>query len=123
MKNNENLQSIEYELTNKLTGNVVRNEYLKLKDVLGNETTLTSKTEINPNEIITRNEITGNNLPEIPQNIKYLTPQQVDSLLSFDNRFSQIFRSLIDEHPEVKELLEKLASKGKLPASFSNSKI
>ena len=31
LKNNENLQSIEYELTNKLTGNVVRNEYLKLK--------------------------------------------------------------------------------------------
>ncbi len=61
LKNNENLQSIEYELTNKLTGNVVRNEYLKLKDVLGNETELTSRTEINPNEIKSTNIIKGNN--------------------------------------------------------------
>jgi len=74
LKNNENLQSIEYELTNKLTGNVVRNEYLKLKDLLGNETELTSRTEINPNEIKRTNVIEGKNLPEIPQNIKYLTP-------------------------------------------------
>jgi len=119
LKNNENLQSIEYELTNKLTGNVVRNEYLKLKDVLGNETELTSTTEINPNEIKTTNIIKGNNLPKIPQNIKYLTPQNVDDLLSFNNRFSRIFRSLIDEHPEVKDLLDRLASEGKLPYDFT----
>ena len=120
LKNNENLQSIEYELTNKLTGNVVRNEYLTLKDALGNETKFTSTTEINLGEIKTTNVIESKNLPEISQEgIKYLTPQEVDNLLSFDNRFSRIFRQLIDEHPEVKDLLEKLASKGKLPASFS----
>ena len=119
LKNNENLQRIEYELTNKLTGNVVRNEYLKLKDVLGNETELTSTTEINPNEIKTTNIIKGNNLPKIPQNIKYLTPQNVDVLLSYNNRFSGIFRSLIDEHPEVKDLLDRLASEGKLPYDFT----
>jgi FMN phosphatase YigB (HAD superfamily) len=122
LKNNGNLQSIEYELTNKLTSNVVRNEYLKLKDTLGNETTLTSKTMINPNKIETLNEITGKNLPEISKNSGFLTPQQVDDLLTFDNDFSQIFKQLIDEHPEVKELLEKLASKGKLPASFRQLK-
>jgi len=119
LKNNENLQSIEYELTNKLTGNVVRNEYLKLKDVLGNELEFRSSTEINPNEIKTTKVIEGNKLPEIPQNIKYLTPQEVDSLLSYENRFSQIFRSLIDEHPEVKDLLDRLASEGKLPNNFT----
>jgi FMN phosphatase YigB (HAD superfamily) len=119
LKNNENLQSIEYELTNKLTGNVVRNEYLKLKDALGNEIKFTSKTEINPNEIKRTNVIEGKNLPEISKNAGYLTPQEVDSLLSYENKFSQIFRSLIDEHPEVKDLLENLASEGKLPASFS----
>jgi hypothetical protein len=118
LKNNENLQSIEYELSNKLTGNVVRNEYLKLKDALGNELKFTSKTEINPNEIKTTKVIEGNNLPKISQNISYLTPQDVDGLLSSENKFSQIFESLIDEHPEVKDLLEKLASEGKLPASF-----
>jgi hypothetical protein len=119
LKNKENLQSIEYELTNKFTGNVVRNEYLKLKDTLGNEAKLTSTTRINPGEIKTTNVIEGNKLPEIPQNIKYLSPQDVDSLLSFNNKFSQIFGSLVDEHPEVKELLEKLASEGKLPNNFT----
>ena len=119
LKNNETLQSIEYYLTNEYTGNVVRNEYLTLKDLLGNETKFTSTTEINPNEVKTRNVIEGNNLPKISKNAGYLTPQEVDSLLSFDNRFSQIFRQLVDGHPEVKELLEKLASKGKLSASFS----
>jgi len=120
LKNNENLQSIEYELTNRLTGNVVRNEYLKLKDLLGNETTFTSKTMINPGEIEIRNVIEGKNLPNISQNnTGYLTPQEVDTLLSYDNKFSRIFRQLVDEHPEVRDVLENLASKGKLPASFS----
>ena len=120
LKNNESLQSIEYYLTNEYTRNVVRNEYLILKDLLGNETKFTSTTEINLGEIKTTNVIESKNLPEISQEgIKYLTPQEVDNLLSFDNRFSRIFRQLIDEHPEVKDLLEKLASKGKLPASFS----
>ena len=119
LKNNENLQSIEYELTNRLTGNVVRNEYLKLKDLLGNEIEFKSTTRINPNEIEIRNVIEGKNLPEISKNAGYLAPQEVDSLLSYDNKFSQIFRQLVDEHPEVKDLLENLASKGKLPASFS----
>jgi hypothetical protein len=120
LKSGKNLQSIEYELTNKLTGNVVRNEYLKLKDVLGNETTFTSKTEINPNEIKTINEIIGKNLPKskISRNIGYLTPQELDDLLSFDNEVSRIFKPLIDEHPEVKDLLERLAFEGKLPASL-----
>lgn len=119
LKNNENLQSIEYYLKNEFTGNVVRNEYLKLKDALGNETEFTSRTKINPNEIETTNVIKGNKLPNISPNIKYLTPQDVDALLSFDNRFSQIFRSLIAEHPEVKDLLDRLASEGKLPYDFT----
>jgi tetratricopeptide (TPR) repeat protein len=118
LKSSKNLRSIEYELTNKLIGNVVRNEYLKLKDALGNETTLTSKTMINPNEIETVNVISGKNLPEISENAGFLTPQELNDLLSFDNRFSQIFKPLIDEHPEVRDLLERLAFEGKLPASF-----
>jgi len=118
LKNNENLQSIEYQLSNKVAGNVVRNEYFKLKDALGRETTFRSKTEINPGEIKVTNEIQGTNLPEISQNISYLTPQDVAKLLSNDNRVSRIFKPLIDEHPEVKDLLEKLASQGKLPASL-----
>jgi len=119
LKNNENLQSIEYELSNKFTGNVVRNEYLKLKDALGKETEFTSTTEINPGEIKITNTIQGNIPPELAKNltqnnVSYLTPQEVANILSNDNRISRIFRPLIDQHPEVKELLEKLASNGKL---------
>jgi len=124
LENSENLQSIEYYLSNKFAGNVVRNEYLKLKDALGNELEFTSKTKINPGEIETTNVIEGNIPSELAKTIaqkevSYLTPQEVEELLSFDNRFSRIFRPLIDEHPEVKDLLEKLASQGKLPNVLS----
>ena len=120
LEKNKNLQSIEYYLSNKFAGNVVRNEYLKLKDALGKELEFTSKTRINPGEIETTNTIKGNIPPELAKTIaqkevSYLTPQEVNEILSFDNRISRIFRPLIDEHPEVKDLLEKLASQGKLP--------
>jgi len=120
LEKNKNLQSIEYYLSNKFAGNVVRNEYLKLKDALGNELEFTSKTRINPGEIETTNTIEGNIPSELAKSIaqkevSYLTPQEVNEILSFDNRISRIFRPLIDEHPEVKDLLEKLASQRKLP--------
>jgi len=120
LEKNKNLQSIEYYLSNKFAGNVVRNEYLKLKDALGKELELTSKTRINPGEIETTNTIEGNIPSELAKSIaqkeiSYLTPQEVNEILSFDNRISRIFRPLIDEHPEVKDLLEKLASQRKLP--------
>ncbi len=124
LEKNENLQSIEYYLSNKFAGNVVRNEYLKLKDVLGKELEFTSKTRINPGEIETTNVIKGNIPSELAKTIaqkevSYLTPQEVNEILSFNNRISRIFRPLIDEHPEVKDLLEKLASQGKLPNDIS----
>jgi hypothetical protein len=124
LEKNENLQSIEYYLSNKFAGNVVRNEYLKLKDALGKELEFTSKTRINPGEIETTNVIKGNIPSELAKSIaqkevSYLTPQEVNEILSFDNRISRIFRPLIDEHPEVKDLLEKLASQGKLPNDLS----
>jgi hypothetical protein len=120
LEKNKNLQSIEYYLSNKFAGNVVRNEYLKLKDALGKELEFTSKTKINPGEIETTNVIKGNIPSELAKTIaqkevSYLTPQEVNEILSFNNRISRIFRQLIDEHPEVKDLLEKLASQRKLP--------
>ncbi|WP_228375585.1 hypothetical protein [Saccharolobus islandicus] len=111
---NNNIQSLEYTLTNEIKGNAVRNEYLQIKDALGNMTKLTSKTEINPNEIKTTTTIQGK-IPNISPNIQFLSPHDVDELLSFSNRFSDIFKQLVDAHPEVKDLLEKLASEGKLP--------
>ena len=127
LEKNKNLQSIEYYLSNKFAGNVVRNEYLKLKDALGKELEFTSKTKINRGEIETTNTIKGNIPSELAKSItqkevSYLTPQQVNEILSFDNRISRIFRPLIDEHPEVKDLLEKLASQGKLTNNIDQLK-
>ncbi|WP_238525236.1 hypothetical protein [Saccharolobus islandicus] len=114
-----NIQSLEYTLTNEIKGNAVRNEYLQIKDALGNVTKLTSKTEINPNEIKTTTTIQGK-IPNISPNIQFLSPQDVDELLSFNNVFSNIFKQLVDAHPEVKDLLEKLASEGKLPNDLTS---
>jgi len=119
LESNKNLKSIEYYLTNKLTGNVVRNEYVELEDLLGKKLKFTSETEINTGEIKTTKTIKGNFPRELLQSItqqekSILTPQEVANILSYDNKISRIFRPLIDEHPEVKELLEKLASEGKL---------
>ncbi|WP_016732556.1 hypothetical protein [Saccharolobus islandicus] len=128
MKRMNNINEISYELSNDLKKNadslIIRNENLTLKNELG-QVSLKSSTELSKNlsQIKTVNELKSSSvvpLNVLPNKEALLTPEDIDTLLSSENEFSKIFKPLIDDHPEVKTILENLAKKGELTNNLTD---